>query len=67
MGGGGGSCLGTHVPPWWIHVNVWQNQYGIIKQNKVKIKKIIIIIKINTAKKKRIVSLTVGLFLYPSV
>ena len=22
----GGSCLGTHVHPWWIHVNVWQNQ-----------------------------------------
>ena len=26
----GGSCLGTHVHPWWIHVNVWQNQYFII-------------------------------------
>ena len=35
---GGGSGLGTHVHPWWIHVNVWQNQYSIIKQNKVKIK-----------------------------
>ena len=21
---GGGSCLRTHVHPWWIHVNVWQ-------------------------------------------
>ena len=21
------SCLGMHVHPWWIHVNVWQNQY----------------------------------------
>ena len=30
--------LGTHVHPWWIHVNVWQNQYSIVKQNKVKIK-----------------------------
>ena len=29
--GGGGSCLGTHVHPWWIHVNVWQNQYSIVK------------------------------------
>ena len=28
---GGGSCLGTHVHPWWIHVNVWQNQYSIVK------------------------------------
>ena len=27
----GGSCLGSHVHPWWIHVNVWQNQYSIIK------------------------------------
>ena len=34
----GGSCLGTHVHPWWLHVNVWQNQYSIVKQNKVKIK-----------------------------
>ena len=32
------SGLGTHVRPWWIHVNVWQNQYSIVKQNKVKIK-----------------------------
>ena len=34
----GGSGLGTHVHPWLIHVSVWQNQYGIVKQNKVKIK-----------------------------
>ena len=33
-----GSGLGTHVHPWPIHVNVWQNQHSIIKQNKVKIK-----------------------------
>ena len=33
-----GSCLGSHVHPWWIHVNVWQNQNSIVKQNKVKIK-----------------------------
>ena len=24
-GGRGGSGWGTHVQPWWIHVNVWQN------------------------------------------
>ena len=36
MGWEGGSGLGTHVHPWWIHVNVWQNQYSIVKQNKVK-------------------------------
>ena len=30
-GGRGGSGLGTHVHPWLIHVNVWQNQYSIVK------------------------------------
>ena len=35
---GGGSYLGTHVHLWRIHVNVWQNQYSIVKQNKIKIK-----------------------------
>ena len=28
------SGLGTHVYPWQIHVNVWQNQYSIVKQKK---------------------------------
>jgi len=28
---GGGSGWGTHVHPWWIHVDVWQNQYNIVK------------------------------------
>ena len=27
----GVSGWGTHVKPWWIHVNVWQNQYNIVK------------------------------------
>ena len=27
----GGSGWGTHVHSWWIHVNVWQNQYNIVK------------------------------------
>ena len=27
----GGSGWGTHVPLWWIHVDVWQNQYNIVK------------------------------------
>ena len=35
----GVSCLEAHVNPWQIHVNVCQNQYSIVKQNKVKIKK----------------------------
>ena len=28
---GGGSGWGTHVHPWRIHVDVWQNQYNIVK------------------------------------
>ena len=28
---GGGSGWGTHVHPWQIHVDVWQNQYNIVK------------------------------------
>ena len=43
----GGSGWGTHVHPWWIHVNVWQNQYNIVKLKK----KEIIFLK----KKKKIV------------
>ena len=27
----GGSGWGTHVHPWGIHVDVWQNQYNIVK------------------------------------
>ena len=30
-GGRGGSGWGTHVQPWRIHVDVWQNQYNIAK------------------------------------
>ena len=29
--GAGGSGLGTHVHRWQIHVDVWQNQYNIVK------------------------------------
>ena len=29
--GEGGSGWGTHVHPRWIHVNVWQNQYNLVK------------------------------------
>ena len=28
---GGGFRMGTHVHPWWIQVNVWQNQYSVVK------------------------------------
>jgi len=30
-GGGGGTGWGTCVHPWWIHVDVRQNQYNIVK------------------------------------
>ena len=30
-GGGRGVQDGTRVHPWWIHVDVWQNQYNIVK------------------------------------
>ena len=32
----GGSGLGTHVHPWRVHVDVWQNQYSNVKLNKKK-------------------------------
>ena len=25
------SGWGTRVHPWWIHVDLWQNQYNIVK------------------------------------
>ena len=28
---GGGSGWGTHIHPWQIQVNVWQNQHNIVK------------------------------------
>ena len=34
MGWERGSGLETQVHPWRIHVNVWQNQYSTVKQNK---------------------------------
>ena len=36
---GGGSGWGTRVQPWWIHVDVWQNQYNIVKLKKKKKRK----------------------------
>ena len=30
-GGGAGSGWGTCVHPWRMHVDVWQNQYNIVK------------------------------------
>ena len=37
-----GSGWGTHVYLWWVHFNIWQNQYNIVKlKNKIKFKKYI--------------------------
>ena len=30
-GGRGFSGCVTRVHPWWIHIDVWQNQYNIVK------------------------------------
>ena len=35
-----GSGWGTHLYLWWIHFNIWQNQYNTVKfKNKIKLKK----------------------------
>ena len=34
-----GSGWGAHVYLWQIHFDIWQNQYNIVKLNKIKIKK----------------------------
>ena len=35
-----GSGWGTHVYLWWIHFDVWQNQYNSVKfKNKIKLTK----------------------------
>ena len=35
-----GSGWGIRVYLWWIHVDIWQNQYNIVKlNNKIKFKK----------------------------
>ena len=34
-----GSGWGTHVYLWQIHLDIWQNQYNIVKLNKIKLKK----------------------------
>ena len=34
-----GSGWGTHIYLWWIHLDIWQNQYNIVKLNKIKLRK----------------------------
>ena len=44
-----GSGWGTRVYLWWIHVDIWQNQYHIVKlKNKKKLKKKYIYISVRT-------------------
>ena len=38
-GGRGGSGLGIRVHPWRIHVDVWQNEYNIVKLKKKTVNK----------------------------
>ena len=38
--GGGGSGWGTHVHPWLIHVNVWQNLLQYFKVISLQLKQI---------------------------
>ena len=39
MGREEGSGWGTHLYLWQIHFDIWQNQYNIVKLNKIKLKK----------------------------
>ena len=34
-----GSGWGTHIYLWQINFDIWQNQYNIVKLNKIKLKK----------------------------
>ena len=36
-----GSGWGTHVYLWQIHFDIWQNQFNIVKLNKIKFKKML--------------------------
>ena len=52
--GNGGSGWGTRVYLWWIHVDIWQNQYNIVKlKNKIIIIKKERILSYPRQKKKR--------------
>ena len=51
----GGSGWGIHVHPWWIHVDVWQNQCNIVKQLASNLNTLINLIKnkMHSEKKKK--------------
>ena len=50
MGREEGGGWATHVYLWQIHFDIWQNQYSIVKLNKIKLKKIRLM---RTGKKKK--------------
>ena len=50
-----GSGWGTHVYLWQIHFDIWQNQYNIVKLNKIK-KKILSLSFAHTSLKTHIKS-----------
>ena len=35
---GGGFMMGTHVHPWLIHVNIWQNHHNTVKLMSLQLK-----------------------------
>ena len=37
---------GTRVYPWWVHVDIWQNQYNIVKLKKKEVQKKMLEIRI---------------------
>ena len=46
-----GSGWGTHINLWWIHFDIWKNQYNIVKlKNKIELKKKK---RISSSKKKK--------------
>ena len=49
-----GSGWGTHVYLWQIDFHIWQNQYNIVKLNKIKLKKKNLSEKNNTGGKRMI-------------
>ena len=54
MGREEGSGWGTHVYLWWIHFNIWQNQYNVVKfKNKIKFFKKCTSIHITGEKRER--------------
>ena len=54
-----GSGWGTHVYLWQIHVDVWQNQYNIVKlKNKINLKKKKLLDKLKTGSKQNVLNMS---------